>query len=335
MTTIALPLAHGIGQIQDLPIPRWLFFYAASLTLILSFVALAVLWKEPRLAATSAEGRSPSTGSGFSSGRAGGSSSARSRSAFCSSSGWRLSSAARCGRQHRDLHLGRLLARPRPDRCAVRECLDPPEPLECGCRRRRLGMGEARPGWEPAAHYPERLGALDCSRAVPRLRDARARLAAVGRAADARARDRLLQLDHLGRDADLRQTRLARKRRGVRRLLRPPGADLSLHRPGGGRPPPGLRPPAALGPCLGRLAPRHRRLRLGDARLRRLRRTERATWWRDQLYELEVKYIVESPTKADFVSLGFNFVGLLRRWSPSARCTRSPSTSPSGSGTPT
>ena len=49
MTTIALPLAHGIGQIQDLPIPRWLFYYAASLTLILSFVALAVLWKEPRL----------------------------------------------------------------------------------------------------------------------------------------------------------------------------------------------------------------------------------------------------------------------------------------------
>ena len=37
----------------------------------------------------------------------------------------------------------------------------------------------------------------------------------------------------------------------------------------------------------------------------------RATWWQDQQYELEVRYIVESPTKADFVSLGFNFAGLL------------------------
>lgn len=48
--SLTLPLAHGIGQVQDLPIPRWLFYYAASLTLILSFVALGILWREPRLA---------------------------------------------------------------------------------------------------------------------------------------------------------------------------------------------------------------------------------------------------------------------------------------------
>ena len=129
---------------------------------------------------------------------------------------------ARCGRQHRaGLHLGRLLARPRPDRRVVRECLDPPEPLECGCRRRRLGMGEARPGVGASGALPGAARALDCSRAVPRLRDARARLAAVGRAADARARDRLLQQDHQGRDADIRQTRQARKPRGVRRGSQP------------------------------------------------------------------------------------------------------------------
>ena len=43
------PLAHGIGAIQDLPVPAWLFYYGAALVLVASFVALGVLWKEPRL----------------------------------------------------------------------------------------------------------------------------------------------------------------------------------------------------------------------------------------------------------------------------------------------
>ena len=43
------PLAHGIGGIQDLPVPAWLFFYGAAAVLILSFAALAVLWRDPRL----------------------------------------------------------------------------------------------------------------------------------------------------------------------------------------------------------------------------------------------------------------------------------------------
>jgi hypothetical protein len=42
-------LAHGIGAVEDLPVPAWLFYYGAALVLIFSFVALAVLWKEPRL----------------------------------------------------------------------------------------------------------------------------------------------------------------------------------------------------------------------------------------------------------------------------------------------
>ncbi len=44
------PLAHGIGGIKDLPVPLWLFYYGAALVLILSFVALWVLWKRPVLA---------------------------------------------------------------------------------------------------------------------------------------------------------------------------------------------------------------------------------------------------------------------------------------------
>lgn len=43
-------LAHGIVGKTDLPIPRWLFAWAAAVVLVISFVALATLWPRPRLA---------------------------------------------------------------------------------------------------------------------------------------------------------------------------------------------------------------------------------------------------------------------------------------------
>jgi len=42
-------LAHGLVGRQDLPIPRWLFAWAAAVVLVVSFVGLAVLWPKPRL----------------------------------------------------------------------------------------------------------------------------------------------------------------------------------------------------------------------------------------------------------------------------------------------
>jgi hypothetical protein len=41
--------AHGIAQRADLPIPEWLFGWAAAVVLVVSFVALAVLWPSPKL----------------------------------------------------------------------------------------------------------------------------------------------------------------------------------------------------------------------------------------------------------------------------------------------
>lgn len=41
--------AHGLVGRSDLPIPEWLFGWAAAMVLVVSFVALAVLWPEPRL----------------------------------------------------------------------------------------------------------------------------------------------------------------------------------------------------------------------------------------------------------------------------------------------
>jgi len=46
---VTLPLAHGLVGKQDLPIPEWLFGWAAAVVLIVSFVALATLWPAPRL----------------------------------------------------------------------------------------------------------------------------------------------------------------------------------------------------------------------------------------------------------------------------------------------
>lgn len=46
---LLLPLAHGIGNVQDAPTPQWLAYYGGAAVLVLSFAALGALWKTPRL----------------------------------------------------------------------------------------------------------------------------------------------------------------------------------------------------------------------------------------------------------------------------------------------
>jgi hypothetical protein len=58
-SVLALPdaaSAHGIGGASDLPIPGWLFAWGATAVLVLSFVALGVLWPKPRLEALGRRG---------------------------------------------------------------------------------------------------------------------------------------------------------------------------------------------------------------------------------------------------------------------------------------
>lgn len=43
-----LPLAHALASRQDLPIPAWLFAWAASIVLIASFFALSAAWRKPQ-----------------------------------------------------------------------------------------------------------------------------------------------------------------------------------------------------------------------------------------------------------------------------------------------
>jgi hypothetical protein len=42
-------IAHGIVQRANLPIPEWLFGWAAAMVLLVSFIALALLWPQPKL----------------------------------------------------------------------------------------------------------------------------------------------------------------------------------------------------------------------------------------------------------------------------------------------
>ena len=42
-------MAHGLTARADLPLPRWLFGWGAAVVLIISFLALAVLWPKPKL----------------------------------------------------------------------------------------------------------------------------------------------------------------------------------------------------------------------------------------------------------------------------------------------
>lgn len=42
-------VAHGIGGVQDLPVPRWLFYWGAAVVLVASFALLGVLWRRPLL----------------------------------------------------------------------------------------------------------------------------------------------------------------------------------------------------------------------------------------------------------------------------------------------
>ncbi|WP_027008522.1 hypothetical protein [Conexibacter woesei] len=52
VAALALPAAasaHGLATRTDLPVPGWIFAWAAGVVLVLSFVALSTLWLQPRL----------------------------------------------------------------------------------------------------------------------------------------------------------------------------------------------------------------------------------------------------------------------------------------------
>jgi hypothetical protein len=46
--SVTLPFAHALVAKQDLPIPAWLFAWAATIVLVVSFFALSAAWRKPQ-----------------------------------------------------------------------------------------------------------------------------------------------------------------------------------------------------------------------------------------------------------------------------------------------
>ncbi|HEX7255617.1 MAG TPA: hypothetical protein VF236_06785 [Gaiellaceae bacterium] len=309
----ALPLLHGIGQIQDLPIPRWMFYYAASLTLILSFVALGVLWKEPRL-------------TGREAGRPLGDRWQR----LILWPGWRILLGGISAGLLVVVWLAALVGRPDAgDNIApvfiwvvfwlglvplvvifgnLWSVLNPWRAVADAVAWLWARLGRE---WEPAAAYPAWLGRWPAALlllafatlelAWPRSAEPRTLALAVVIYSWVTWAGMLVY----GRRAWLENgeafavyfgllSRISafavREENGQRRVVvRPPLSGLAS-----GDSHPGTV--AFVAVMLGSVA---------------FDGLSRATWWQDQLYELEARYIVDSPTKADFVALGFNFLGLV------------------------
>ena len=306
-------LAHGIGQIQDLPIPRWMFYYAASLTLILSFVALGVLWKEPRL--TVGERGRP-LGERW--------------QRLILWPGWRILFGTISAGLLVVVWLAALVGRPdAADNIApifiwvvfwlglvpiivifgnLWSVLNPWRAVADGVAWLWARLGRS---WDPAAAYPERLGRWPAAvlllafatleLAWPRSAEPRTLALAIvvyswvtwagmliyGRRAWLENGEAFTVYFGLLSRISAFAVREEDGRRQV--IVRPPLSGLA---PGDSHP----GTVAFVSVMLGSVA---------------FDGLSRATWWQDRLYDLESRYIVDSPTTADFVSLGFNLVGLL------------------------
>ena len=168
------PLAHGLGGVRDLPVPGWLFYWGASIVLVVSFVALWALWQRPLLAEASRGRPLPEARGDRVEQRAPDPPRRRSRSRSSSSS----STAAAIGDTSPDENLAPRfvfvyfwLGRPGAQR-ALRERLDGAEPVAGGRRRRRLDLGAHRPPLGDAVRVPGAARAAgrapsSCSRSRP------------------------------------------------------------------------------------------------------------------------------------------------------------------------
>ena len=233
----ALPLAHGIGVVKDLPLPLWLFYYTGAIVLVVSFVALSVLWTKPRLEDNHWERPLPGW-----------------LQRILLSTALRVLLSAFAFGLLVLVFLAALIGEPSQGANLaptfvfvifwvgmvplvvvfgnVWRVLNPWRAAADGVAwlSSRLGVS-----WEPLARYPERLGRWPAAAPAVRLHRLRAGLPRRVRAALARARDPDLQLDHLGRRGGLRARHVVRELRRVHALLRLPVAHRPLRRQPSGR----------------------------------------------------------------------------------------------------
>jgi hypothetical protein len=309
----SLPLAHGIGAIRDPVIPLWLFFYAASLTLILSFVALVVLWRKPVLV-----------------GRDGGRPLGPIWQRLLLWPGWRVILGIVAVGLLVVIWLAALVGEP-----DAADNLAPTfvwvvfwlglvplvvlfgnlwavlSPWRAVADAVAWAWRKAGRGWEPAAQYPERLGRWPA--AILLLAFATLELA-YPRSAEPRTLALAIVVYSwitwagmlvFGRRPWLENGEAFHVYFGLLSLIAP--FAVEEHE---GRRRVVLRTPLAgltrRQEVPGTVA--FVAVMLGSVAFDGL---SRAGWWQDRRYDLEAEYIVDSPRMADLVATGFNLLGLL------------------------
>jgi hypothetical protein len=308
-----LPLAHGIGGVRDPVLPDWLMYYAGALVLILSFVALALLWRRPVLEGN-ADGRPLS----------------ERWQRLTLWPGWRIILGGASAALLVLVWLAAFVGKPDAgDNLAptfvfvifwlglvplvvifgnLWSVLSPWRAIADGVA---WVWSKAGRTWEPAAAYPDWLGRWPA--AVLLLAFATLELA-YPRAAEPRTLALAIVVYSwitwagmlvYGRRAWVENGEAFNVYFGLLALIAPFAV-----RDENGRRVVVVRPPLA-----GLTLPQNRPgtvafvlVMLGSVAFDGL---SRQTWWQDRLYDLESRYIVDSPRTADLVATGFNLVGLV------------------------
>jgi hypothetical protein len=309
-----LPLAHtGLGGVRDPVLPDWLMYYAAALVLILSFVALGVLWRRPLLE-----------------GRDGGRPLGERWQRLLLWSGWRVLLGAVAVGLLLLVWLAALVGSPDagnnlaptfvwvifwtglvPLVVVFGNLWAVVSPWRAAADAVAWVWGKAGRSWEPAAEYPERLGRWPAAAillafatfelAYPRSLEPRTLALAIVVYSWITWAGMLL----FGRRAWLEHGEafhvyfcllglmapFAVRERDGRRLVvvRPPLAGLTERQET-----PGTVAFVAV--------------MLGSVAFDGLSRTN---WWKDRLYDLQKDYLIDAPRTSDLIGTGFNFLGLL------------------------
>ena len=208
-------LAHGLVGREDLPIPKWLFAWGATVVLVVSFVGLAVLWPKPRL-------EQPSERRVVSIPQAAGPDLRRDRRRDLLRRRVRgVRGHADGGDEHRpDVRLRVLLGRHPGPEPALRRRLSGLQPVARG----RAGGGRGRVAGPAAAGADAVSGgarALAGGDRHPRVRLVRARLPGSRGPERPRRRRARVRGGPARRDEPVRDRRVEPSRRRVRRVLRP------------------------------------------------------------------------------------------------------------------
>jgi hypothetical protein len=311
--SLLLPLAHGIGGVRDPVLPDWLMYYAASLVLILSFVALGVLWRRPVLE-----------------GLDGGRPLSERWQRLLLWTGWRIILGTLSVALLAVVWLAALVGEPDagdnlaptfvwvvfwlglvPLVVVFGNLWSVLSPWRAAADAVAWAWSKAGRAWEPAAAYPARLGRWPAAAlllafatlelAYPRAAEPRTLALAIvvyswitwagmlifGR----RSWIENGEAFHVYFGLFALLAPFAVQEREGRRVVvvRPPFAGLTRRQDTPGT-------VAFVAVMLGSVA---------------FDGFSRITWWQDRLYNLESRYIVDSPRMADLVATGFNLLGLL------------------------